>query len=64
MDTNKSDFETELEALLNKYSRGTTSNTPDIILVDYLTDCLTAYNKAVIRRTHWHTYAEQMVVDI
>lgn len=47
-------FKEELQRLLNQYSQESPSNTPDFVLVDYLQDCLNAYNKAISRREQWH----------
>ena len=47
------DFQSELEALINKHSLENPSNTPDYILAKFLQDCLTAFNSALINRaTH------------
>jgi hypothetical protein len=37
-------FQTELQALLNKYSKEDDSNTADFILADYLNKCLDNFN--------------------
>ena len=47
-------FETELEKLINKYSKENDSNTPDFILAKYLNSCLYAFNGAVKRRDIWY----------
>ncbi|MEW6482872.1 MAG: hypothetical protein AB1397_07780 [bacterium] len=49
------EFELELNSLINKYSRENISNTPDFILGEYLQDCLQAYEKAVNLRDKWKT---------
>jgi len=43
-------FESNLRELLNIHSMENCSNTPDIVLAKFLTDCLDAYNKATIKR--------------
>lgn len=43
-------FESELRALLNKYSKERNSDTPDFILCNYLVRCLDAVDVAVIER--------------
>lgn len=54
-----SDFEKELEQLINKHSRENMSDTPDFILAEYLNTCLTAYSVAVSSRDHWLTINKQ-----
>lgn len=46
-------LEQELAQLLNRHSVENDANTPDFILAEYLTDCLSAYAKAVRARTKW-----------
>jgi hypothetical protein len=46
------DLTTKLTTLLNGYENP--SNTPDFILAEYLTACLTAYNTAVQHRAAWY----------
>ena len=48
------EFRTELEQLINKYSRENPSDTPDFILAEFLTDCLIAFDKTVIAREKWY----------
>jgi hypothetical protein len=47
-------FRDELSALINKYSKENGSNTPDFILAGFLTDCLSAFDKATRVRTAWY----------
>jgi hypothetical protein len=61
MDTNlieDSEFEKELESLLNRYSKENGSNTPDFILAEYLTGCLENFNNTVGKRTNWYITSE------
>lgn len=51
----KSEFQKELESLINSKSMENGSNTPDFILAEYLTDCLEAFNKATVNRTVWYS---------
>ena len=46
-------FQAELAAVINKYSREGRSNTPDFILAGYLVNCLEAYEAAMERRDEW-----------
>lgn len=48
------DFRTELAALLNKYSRESTSSTPDYILSNHLGRCLDAFDQTMIEREKWY----------
>jgi hypothetical protein len=47
-------FDSELAALLNKYSMENGSNTPDFILASYIQGCLDAFNKTVDWREEWY----------
>lgn len=47
-------FETELEHLLNKYSKENGSNTPDWILAKYLVACLKAWDDMIQVREKWY----------
>jgi hypothetical protein len=44
----------ELESLLNRHSQENGSNTPDVVLAQYLLDCLGIFNRAVNRREDWY----------
>jgi hypothetical protein len=43
-----------IEIAINSASAENGSDTPDFILAEYLTDCLAAYDKAVVARGKWH----------
>ena len=47
-------FESELAALINRYSRENESNTPDFILAAYVQRCLAAFDVAVRHRSDWY----------
>lgn len=49
-----SEFEKELEQLINKHSLENESNTPDFILARFVSDSLDAYTKAANRREQWY----------
>lgn len=49
-----SEFEKELEHLINRYSQENGSNTPDFILAQFLTGCLAAWNQGVQQREAWY----------
>jgi hypothetical protein len=49
-----SEFEKDLEVLLNRHSQEQGSNTPDFILASYLMTCLQAWNAAVMWREKWY----------
>ncbi len=50
----KNDFRTELENLINKYSKENGSNTPDFILAEYLILSLEAFDRATVARSKWY----------
>ncbi len=52
-------FRDELQDLINRHSMENGSNTPDFILADYVRDCLTAYDAAVLRRDRWYGVAHR-----
>lgn len=45
------DFHKELEELINRYSMENGSNTPDLVLANYLHNCLVNFDNAVNYRT-------------
>lgn len=49
-----STFKDELESVINRYSKENGSDTPDFILANYLTDCLEAFDRAVLNRQQWY----------
>lgn len=49
-----SDFKTELENLINKYSMEKYSDTPDFVLAKYLMDCVDVWNANVIARDRFY----------
>lgn len=50
----QTDFERDLEKLINQHSLENHSNTPDFILARYLQRCLLTYEQAVNSRDNWH----------
>jgi hypothetical protein len=44
----------DIQSAINRVSAENGSNTPDFILAQYLVDCLTAYDKAVMAREKWY----------
>jgi hypothetical protein len=50
----KSDFQKELEHLINKCSMENGSGTPDFILAEYLIGCLKNFNYIMQRRETWY----------
>lgn len=58
-----SDFQTELEALINRHSIENGSNTPDFILAAYMHECLQAFNRATGARELWYGRAPEPVTD-
>ncbi len=47
------EFYTELEKLINRLSIENKSNTPDFILAEFMTHCLTAFETTSLRREAW-----------
>ena len=47
-------FERDLEHLLNYHGLENESDTPDFILAKYLLACLAAFNAASQERSKWH----------
>jgi hypothetical protein len=47
-------FEEELRKLINTFSLEPESDTPDFILVEYISGCLDTFNKAVTRNSTYH----------
>lgn len=50
----RTQFQKELESLINRHSKENGSDTPDFILAEYLNDCLTAFDKAAKARAKWY----------
>ena len=48
-------FIKDLSEFLNTNNMEGMSDTPDYILATYLSDCLNAFDGAVLRRRKWHT---------
>lgn len=48
------DFRLDLEILINNYSKENGSDTPDFILAEYLTDCLSTFDKTMQKREEWY----------
>ena len=51
-------FRRELESLINKYSLENESDTPDFILADFLSGCLTLFDDVVVERDRWHGWRD------
>lgn len=47
-------FRKELEHLINRNSMENASNTPDFILAEYLTGCLSVFDTAIQQRETWY----------
>lgn len=50
------DFATELQSLINSWSKENDSNTPDFILAQYVQNCLDAFTSATKQRDNWYGY--------
>jgi hypothetical protein len=51
---NKTNFNKELENLINRHSKENESDTPDWVLAEYLERCLTAFNACINMRERWY----------
>lgn len=49
-------FEQELKELLHKHSKENLSDTPDFLLAEFLTRCLSAWNETVRQRDRWYGF--------
>ncbi len=56
-----SDLKTKIEHAINSVSAENGSDTPDFILAEYLTDCLAAFDKAVVARSKWYGLSDSIV---
>lgn len=52
-------FRKEIEETINKHSLENGSDTPDFILANYLAECLTAFDRAVLAREKWYGRARK-----
>lgn len=44
----------DIQDAINRASAENGSDTPDFILAEYLTDCLSAYDRALVAREKWY----------
>ncbi len=56
-------FDKELENLINRYSMEAGSNTPDFILVEYLTNSLNNFHLATRHRDNWYGGKRSVIND-
>ena len=54
------EFENEMQALINRHSLENESDTPDFILAQFLNESLTAFNAATRHRTAWYGHDESI----
>lgn len=47
-------FEHAIKEVINRYSMENGSNTPDVILAEYLEKCLVLFDETVNKRTYWY----------
>lgn len=50
----KTEFERELEGLINKYSSQSESDSSDFMLTEYLINCLNNFNLITRKRERWY----------
>ena len=55
--TGKTEFERELEGLINKYSSQSESDSPDFMLAEYLINCLNNFNLITRKGERWYANA-------
>ena len=48
------EFEKAIQETINRYSKENESNTPDFILAQYLSDCLSIFGTAIQQRETWY----------
>lgn len=53
----------ELAEVVNKNSMGNESNTPDLILGEYLLNCLTVFNAATVKRDKYYYNLAKKIDD-
>lgn len=53
-------FEKELTNLINRYSKENGSDTPDFILSEFLSGCLSVFNKSLNARKEWLSTPDQI----
>lgn len=56
-------FKEELKALINRHSKENDSDTPDFILVEYLTGCLKTFEEATAHRDKWHGFNQRITAE-
>lgn len=60
----RKNFVHEIASVVNKYSLENDSNTPDIIIGEYLYQCLEAYNNTIKLRNDWYYRADRVKVGV
>lgn len=50
------DLRKDIATAINRHSAENGSDTPDFILAKYLTDCLHAFDRAVVFRENWYNW--------
>ncbi len=50
----RTEFERELEGLINKYSAQSESDSPDFMLAEYLINCLNNFNVITRKKGRWN----------
>lgn len=58
--TNETEFEKDIQTLINRHSMENGSDTPDFILAKYLKGCLDTYNATVTAREKWYGRAPKL----
>ncbi|HEY9657692.1 MAG TPA: hypothetical protein V6C65_04445 [Allocoleopsis sp.] len=58
-----SELRTKIEQAINECSAENVSNTPDFILAQYLIDCLSAFDKAVLARESYYDPGDEEIAS-
>jgi len=60
---NASNFRKDLARLLNCNCAENASDTPDLLLAEYLSDCLDAFDRVTKAREKWYGQKSERVMD-
>jgi hypothetical protein len=63
IEEDKTKFQDELSALINRHSIENGSNTPDFILAEYLRQCLDIFDTITKRRDSWWGWIIKLTIE-
>lgn len=58
------EFQKELETLINRHSKENESDTPDFILAQYIQNSLYAFTTAIVQREKWYNRGKKESTEI